>query len=48
MARPAFSNDVEYDLNESNEIGYKGARIRVVAADGSKIKYIVLANFNTR
>lgn len=46
IARPAFSNNVEYDLNESNEIGYKGARIRILKATNQFIKYIVIKNFN--
>lgn len=46
LARPAFSNDVEYDLNESKIIGYKGARLEVLSADNQSIKYKVLQNFN--
>lgn len=45
-ARPAFNNDVEYDLSESNIIGYKGARIQVIDANNNSIKYILLNNFN--
>src|SRR3546814_5662642 len=26
MARPAFSNEAEYDLSQSDEIGYRGDR----------------------
>jgi hypothetical protein len=46
MARPAFNNDVEYDLNESMTIGYKGAEIEVVEATNRYIKYKVIRNFN--
>ncbi len=46
-ARPAFSNEAEYDLSSSNEIGYRGAKIRVITADNEHIEYIVLKNFNT-
>jgi len=46
LARPAFNNDVEYDLNESNLIGYKGARIEIIEATNEHIKYKVLKNFN--
>jgi hypothetical protein len=46
LARPAFSNDVEYDLTESNIIGYKGARIEVLEATNEYIKYRVIRNFN--
>ncbi|WP_420598620.1 hypothetical protein [Neptuniibacter sp.] len=45
MARPAFNNEVEYDLNDSNIIGYKGARIEVLKADNSSITYRVINNF---
>jgi len=44
-ARPAFNNDVEYDLNTSKRIGYKGALIDVIEADNSKIVYKVVKNF---
>ncbi|QGP80678.1 hypothetical protein [Sphingobium sp. CAP-1] len=47
MARPAFSNEAEYDLSTSSEIAYRGARIKVLEADNQKIRYIVLSNFNT-
>ncbi|WP_421245569.1 hypothetical protein [Aeromonas sanarellii] len=45
VARPAFNNDVEYDLNESKEIGYKGAVLEVLSADNQKITYRVLKSF---
>lgn len=45
IARPAFSNEVTYDLGESNVIGYKGARIEVMQADNTTIKYKVLEGF---
>ena len=45
-ARPAFNNDVEYDLHESKTIGYKGAKIEIVDATNEYIKYIVIQNFN--
>ncbi len=46
IARPAFNNDVEYDLTESKIIGYKGARIEVIEATNEHIKYKVIQNFN--
>ena len=46
MARPAFNNDVEYDLNESTTIGYMGAEIEIVEATNQHIRYIVVRNFN--
>lgn len=45
-ARPAFNNDVEYDLDESKVIGYKGARIEIIEATNEHIKYKVIRNFN--
>ena len=39
VARPAFNNEVEYDLSESKIIGYKGARIEVIEATNEYIKY---------
>jgi len=48
MARPAFSNEAEYDLSTSKEIAYRGARLRVIEADNQKIRYVVLSNFNTK
>lgn len=44
-ARPAFNNDVEYDLSTSNTIGYKGALIEVIKADNSSITYKLIRNF---
>ena len=46
LARPAFNNDVEYDLSESNQIGYKGALLEVIEANNQMIKYKVIKNFN--
>lgn len=46
MARPAFNNDVEYDLSASMQIGYKGAQIEVINADNSSITYRVLRSFS--
>lgn len=45
MARPAFNNEVEYDLKASQVIGYKGAQIEVLSADNSSITYKVLRPF---
>lgn len=44
-ARPAFNNDVEYDLSSSKTIGYKGASIEVLKADNSSITYKLINNF---
>lgn len=41
FARPAFTQEIVYDLSESNVIGFKGMRIEVVEANNSLIKFIV-------
>ena len=46
MARPAYSNDAEYDLGESSFVGYKGARLEIIEATNEYVKYRVLQNFN--
>ncbi len=46
-ARPAFNNNVDYDLNESSIIGYKGAEIEVLEATNRYIKYRLIRNFNS-
>lgn len=42
LARPAFTQDLSFDLSPGVEIGYKGARIRVIKADGTAIEYELL------
>lgn len=46
MARPAFNNDVEYDMSESKIIGYSGARLEILEATNEFVRYKVLSNFN--
>jgi hypothetical protein len=46
FARPAYNNDVEYDLSESKTIGYKGCRIEIIEATNEYIKCKVIRNFN--
>lgn len=46
VARPAFNNDVEYDLDASKIIGYMGAQIEVIRATNQDIEYRVIKNFN--
>ncbi len=45
FARPAFTQDLQYDLNESNIIGFRGLRIEIIEAKNTIIKYKVLSNF---
>ncbi len=41
LARSAFTQDLTYDMTESNEIGFRGMIIEVVEATNSFIKFIV-------
>ena len=45
MARPAFNQDLQYDLSESTMIGFKGLRINVVSATNTTIEYKVEQDF---
>ncbi len=45
-ARPAFSNEISYDLNDSNIIGYKKAQLQVISATNTSITYKVLNYFD--
>jgi len=42
MARPAFSNSVQYDLAESDVIGFQGARFKVLSATNTLFSYVVM------
>lgn len=46
LARQAFTTNFTMDLNEGNQIGYKGSLIEVIKATNSTIQYRVLKNFN--
>lgn len=46
IARPAFNNDVEYDIDKSPIVGYKGARLEIIEATNEFVKYRVISNFN--
>lgn len=47
-ARPAFSNNVEYDLSFSDVISYRGAKLKIIKADNNNITYQVLSTFNSK
>jgi hypothetical protein len=47
-ARPAYNNDVEYDISTDKVIAYKGADIQIINADNKEITYIVNRNFKQR
>lgn len=46
MARPAFSQDLRYDLKDGDEIGYKGSRFKVIKASNTGLKYKVLKSLD--
>ena len=46
-ARPAYNNDVEYDLSESSIIGYKGSELEIINATNRDITFKLIRNFNT-
>lgn len=45
MMRPPFSQDIQYDINESNIIGFRGVRIEVLEASNTNITYRVISSF---
>lgn len=42
MARPAFSNNIQYDLADSDVIGFQGARFKVISATNTLFTYKVI------
>jgi len=46
FARPAFSQEITYDLSQSNIVGFKGSRLKILKADNLQINYIVLKPFD--
>jgi hypothetical protein len=46
MARPAFYQDLIYDLSDSNLIGFKGLNIEVIEATNLTISFIVKTPMN--
>lgn len=46
MARPAFTQELKYDISQDKTIGFKGARIQVLSAGNVSIKYIVQRGFD--
>jgi hypothetical protein len=46
MARPAFSQQLQYDVGADPVIGYKGARFEVLRADNIGITYRVLSQLD--
>ena len=48
VARGSFQQDLQYDLNESDIIGFKELRLKVVKATNQSITYKVLNNFSVK
>lgn len=48
FARPAFTQELQYDLNDSSIIGFKGLRLQVINATNTNIEYKVLNSFSER
>ena len=42
LARPAFTQDVRYDLKDGAEVGFRGARFEILKATNTAITYRVL------
>lgn len=47
MARPAFSQVLQYDIGSDPVIGYQGARLKVLQADNTGITYEVLSHLGS-
>lgn len=45
LARPAFTQDLSYDIGTDRIIGFKGARFEVIDASNTAIHYKVLSGF---
>ena len=48
LIKPSYSNEVVYDLSESNIIKYKDAEIEVIEATDNYIKYKVIQKFKNK
>lgn len=48
MARPAFSQQLQYDISADPVIGYQGARFHVLSADNTNIVYKLLSPLNNK
>lgn len=46
MARPAFTQDLDYDLSESKTIGCKGLRLEILHASNTEIEYKLIKYFD--
>lgn len=48
MIRPAFSQELTYDLSEGKIVGFQGVRIEVLETNNIGITYRVLSSFPDR
>lgn len=46
LARPSFTQEIQYNLEESNIIGFKNMRIEVIKASNFEIEYKILNHLN--
>lgn len=46
LIRPAFSQELKYDLGEGSVIGFRGARFEVIGASNTELKYKVIRNLD--
>lgn len=46
LARPAFTQELQYDLSQQTEIGFREVRLQVEAATNTSIRYRVLQTFD--
>lgn len=44
-ARPAFTQEAQYDLSDSKLIGFKGLQLEIVEASNTMIRYKLIRNF---
>lgn len=48
LARAAFTQELQYDTNESSTIGMKGLRLEVLKTTNTNIEYKILSNFTSK
>jgi hypothetical protein len=42
LARPAFSQELKYDLSQEDVIGFRGARFKIIKATNTKLVYKII------
>jgi len=46
MARPAFTQNLNYDLSEGNLISFKGCKLEIINAKNTGVEFKILSSFN--